>query len=111
MFNSQIRDLERIANDIETRNMQNPTYAEFIKSIKSHDYSYMMSDSHQVWLNGRAEEKHIEELIAMLIADGLKPQYLKSICKSNVTDFLDKDSNGDGLSYRVINGWFKQYIN
>ena len=112
MFNSQIRDFERLADEMQTRHEQMPHYIDFINCVKTHDYSYMMSDSQKVWHKGVAEEKNIEMLIDMLInVEGLKPQYLMSKVKENVTDYLDKDSNGNGLAYRVINSWFKKYLN
>ena len=112
MFQSQIRDLERVGNDNRNAKMNNPIYAEFIGCIKKHDYSYMMSDSHNVWEKGNSAEKHIQSLIAKLIENGENALSLKLVTLDEVPQrFTDVDSNGNDLSHRVIRGWFSKYEN
>ena len=86
-------------------------HLEFMSEVKTHDYSYMMSDDHNVYMNGRSREKQIEEKLHALI----------NICRYDASDLLDevltevkqeyndRDSNGDDLTHRVIKGWFKPY--
>ena len=86
-------------------------HIEFMSEVKTHDYSYMMSDDHNVYMNGRSVEKQIEEKLHALI----------NICRYDASDLLDevltevkqeyndRDSNGDDLTHRVIKGWFKPY--
>ena len=86
-------------------------HIEFMSEVKTHDYSYMMSDDHNVYMNGRSREKQIEEKLHALI----------NICRYDASDLLDevltevkqeyndRDSNGDDLTHRVIKGWFKPY--
>jgi hypothetical protein len=86
-------------------------HIEFMSEVKTHDYSYMMSDDHNVYMNGRSREKQIEEKLHALI----------NICRYDASDLLDevltnvkqeyndKDGNGDDLTHRVIKGWFKPY--
>jgi hypothetical protein len=86
-------------------------YGEFMNDVKRHDYSYMMSDDHKIYMNGRSVEKQIEEKLHALI----------NICRYDAVDLLDevltevkqeyndKDVNGDDLTHRVIRSWFKPY--
>ena len=87
-------------------------HIEFMSEVKTHDYSYMMSDDHNVYMNGRSREKQIEEKLHALI----------SICKYDGHDLLDEvislvpqqyndvDKNGNDLTHRVIRGWFEPYV-
>lgn len=92
--------------------MENKTFSEFIKCIKNHDYSYMMSDDSRVWNSGLNAEKHIIYLIKSLINDDfMKPKDLLSIALSEVPQqFNDKNDKGDDLTHRVIKSWFNMYI-
>lgn len=93
-------------------NEESKLYSEFLDEVKTHDYSYMMSDDHKIYMNGRNREKQIEEKLHILI----------NVCRYDAKDLLDevltlvkqqytdKDSNGDDLTHRVIKGWFKNYI-
>ena len=95
-----------------TMTQENKTFTEFIKCIKNHDYSYMMSDDSRVWSNGTNSEKQIMFLIKSLINDDfMKPIDLLSITLNEVPQqYNDKDSEGNDLTHRVIRSWFKQYI-
>ena len=86
-------------------------HIEFMSEVKTHDYSYMMSDDDRVYSSGRNNEKQIQEKLHALIG----------ICRYDASDLLDevltevkqeyndRDSNGDDLTHRVIKGWFKPY--
>jgi hypothetical protein len=92
-------------------NEESKLYGEFLDEVKSHDYSYMMSDDHNVYMNGRNKEKQIEEKLHALI----------NICRYDGHDLLDEvitlvpqqyndvDKNGNDLTHRVIRGWFNPY--
>ena len=87
-------------------------HIEFMSEVKTHDYSYMMSDDHNVYMNGRSREKQIEEKLHALI----------NICRYDGHDLLDEvislvpqqyndvDKNGNDLTHRVIRGWFNPYV-
>jgi len=93
-------------------NEESKLHSEFIDDVKRHDYSYMMSDSHSVYMNGRSVEKQIQEKLHALIG----------ICKYDASDLLDEvltevkqqyndvDKNGNDLTHRVIRGWFEPYL-
>ena len=93
-------------------NEESKLYGEFLDEVKSHDYSYMMSDDHNVYMNGRNKEKQIEEKLHALI----------NICRYDGHDLLDEvislvpqqyndvDKNGNDLTHRVIRGWFNPYV-
>ena len=80
--------------------------------IQNYDWSYMMSDSHNVWEAGMQVEKEIQAKIHALVgihredADELYV-FIKYIAGP---DYTDSDKNGNGLKYRTIIGWFKPYI-
>ena len=87
-------------------------HIEFMSEVKTHDYSYMMSDDHNVYMNGRSREKQIEEKLHALI----------NICRYDASDLLDEvislvpqryndvDEHGNDLTHRVIRGWFQPYV-
>jgi hypothetical protein len=93
-------------------NEESKLYGEFMSEVKTHDYSYMMSDDHNVYMNGRNHEKQIEEKLHALI----------NICRYDGHDLLDEvisavpqryndvDVHGNDLTHRVIRGWFKPYV-
>ena len=92
-------------------NEESKLHIEFMDEVKTHDYSYMMSDDDRVYSRGRNNEKQIQEKLHALI----------SICKYDGHDLLDEvislvpqqyndvDKNGNDLTHRVIRGWFKPY--
>ena len=92
-------------------NEESKLHIEFMSEVKLHDYSYMMSDDHNVYMRGRNNEKQIEEKLHALI----------NICRYDANDLLDEvltevkqeyndvDENGNDLTHRVIRGWFKPY--
>ena len=80
--------------------------------VSGHDWSYMMSDDHREWDAGLRVERDIKAKVHALIAihreDG--DQLYKDVKGIAGADYSDYDSKGNGLKYRVINDWFKDYI-
>ena len=93
-------------------NEESKLHIEFMDEVKTHDYSYMMSDDDRAYSSGRNNEKQIQEKLHALI----------SICKYDGHDLLDEvislvpqqyndvDKNGNDLTHRVIRGWFEPYV-
>ena len=87
-------------------------HIEFIDEVKTHDYSYMMSDDDRVYSRGRNNEKQIQEKLHALInicryaADDLLDEVISAVPQR----YNDVDSNGNDLTHRVIRGWFKPYV-
>jgi len=87
-------------------------HIEFMSEVKTHDYSYMMSDDDRAYSSGRNTERQIKEKLHALIG----------ICKYDGHDLLDEvislvpqqyndvDKNGNDLTHRVIRGWFEPYV-
>ena len=87
-------------------------HIDLLDMVSKHDYSYMMSDSHDVWESGMVYEKHIKAKIHALCAihrEDAEALYneVKAVAGPDYTDY---DSKGYGLKYRVINQWFEMYI-
>jgi len=85
---------------------------ELLSLVIGHDWSYMMSDSHNVWEAGMRYEKEIQAKIHALVAVHREDaERLKGIVRGIAgQDYSDYDSSGYGLKYRTINSWFKPYI-
>jgi hypothetical protein len=93
-------------------NEESKLHIEFMSEVKTHDYSYMMSDDDRAYSSGRNNEKQIQEKLHALIG----------ICKYDGQDLLDEvitevkqqyndvDTNGNDLTHRVIRGWFEPYL-
>ena len=123
MFNSQIRDFERLQDEKDAtklifnedyfeRLQANPSFNEYLECIKKHDYSYMMSDDDRVWQNGTKAEKYIQSLIEKMINNGANVLSLKLRTLTEVPQqFTDADSNGNDLTHRVIRSWFMKFEN
>ena len=79
---------------------------DLLDMVQRHDYSYMMSDSHSVWESGMRYEKEIQAKIHALCAVHREDAY------SLVAECLDirPEQYRDGLTHKVIKGWFKPYI-
>lgn len=82
-----------------------------LDSVYVHDYSYMMSDDMRVWERGRNNERHIKDLIDILITElRVKPiTLLKQLLECRSEQYND-NKGGDGLTHRVIKGWFAIYM-
>ena len=91
---------------------ENEVYEMLKQDVIYHDYSYMMSDDDRVYRSGAGVVKCIGEMLHILIGVcKWDAEALYKECKEIAgTDYTDYDSNGYGLKYRVINGWFKPYI-
>jgi len=87
-------------------------YSEFMDEVKTHDYSYMMSDDDRAYGGGRNTERQIQEKLHALIAICRHDGYdlLDEVLTQVKQQYNDRDSNGDDLTHRVIKGWFKPYI-
>ena len=93
-------------------NVSEQIKVELLDMVRKHDWSYMMSDSHSVWEAGSADERLIKiKLHALIAIHREDAEALYSEIKSIAgPDYSDYDSNGNGLKYRTIIGWFKPYI-
>ena len=93
-------------------NEESKLYSEFLNEVKSHDYSYMMSDDDRVYGSGRNKEKQIQEKLHALINicryDG--HDLLDEVISLVPQRYLDADINGNDLTHRVIRGWFEPYV-
>ena len=87
-------------------------HIEFMSEVKTHDYSYMMSDDDRVYSSGRNNEKQIQEKLHALIGicryDG--HDLLDEVISSVPQRYNDVDKNGNDLTHRVIRGWFEPYV-
>lgn len=85
---------------------------ELLSLVIGHDWSYMMSDSHQVWEAGNEVERSIRAKIHALCAIHKEDaEALYGIVKGIAgSDYSDRDANGYGLKYRTINSWFTTYV-
>ena len=93
-------------------NEESKLHIEFMSDVKTHDYSYMMSDDHSVYMNGNSREKQIQEKLHALINicryDG--HDLLDEVISSVPQQYNDVDKNGNDLTHRVIRGWFEPYV-
>ena len=85
---------------------------ELLSLVIGHDWSYMMSDSHNVWEAGMKVDKEIQAKIHALCAIHREDADELYIFTKYIAgpDYTDSDKNGNGLKYRTIIGWFKPYI-
>ena len=79
---------------------------DLLDMVRKHDYSYMYSDDHRSWESGMRYEKEIQAKIHALCAIHREDAY------SLVAECLDirPEQYRDGLTHKVIKGWFKPYI-
>ena len=87
------------------------TVSEQIKSdlldmVQRHDYSYMMSDSHSVWESGMRYERDIKAKVHALCA--VHREDAEALYKEVIE--LVQEQYVDGLTHKVIKGWFTPYI-
>ena len=80
--------------------------SDLLDSVYVHDYSYMMSDDMRAWTRGNSNEKHIKDLIDILVTElYVKPiDLLKQLLECRAEQY------NDGLTHRVIKGWFAIYM-
>jgi hypothetical protein len=80
--------------------------SDLLDSVYVHDYSYMMSDDKRVWERGKNNERHIKNLIDILITE----LYVKPIDLLKQLLECRSEQHTDGLTHRVIKGWFAIYM-
>jgi hypothetical protein len=79
---------------------------DLLDMVYKHDYSYMMSDSHNVWEAGMRYEKEIQAKVHALCA--IHREDADSLYKECLS--TRPEQYIDGLTHKVIKGWFKPYI-
>ena len=93
-------------------NVSKQIQSDLMDMVRTHDWSYMMSDSHSVWEAGMMHEKSIQAKIHALV--GIHREDGIGLCDSIKDiagpDYTDYNEDGFGLKYRVIHSWFKPYI-
>ncbi len=74
--------------------------------VQTHDYSYMMSDSHSVWEVGMRHEAGIKAKIHALFT------YHREDMEALYNEVLElvPEQYIDGLTHKTIKGWFSTYI-
>ena len=87
------------------------TVSEQIKSdlldmVQKHDYSYMMSDSHNVWESGMQYERNIKAKVHALCT--IHREDAEALYSEIV--HLVQEQYVDGLTHKVIAGWFAPYV-
>ena len=86
--------------------ISNKIRVDLLDMVQKHDYSYMMSDSHSVWESGMRYEKEIQAKVHALCAIHREDaEALLAECLS-----VRSEQYIDGLTHKVICGWFKSYI-
>jgi len=86
--------------------ISNKIKSDLLDMVQKHDYSYMMSDSHSVWESGMRYEKEIQAKVHALCAIHREDaEALLAECLS-----IRSEQYIDGLTHKVIRGWFKPYI-
>ena len=97
---------------MNVKNISEQIKMDLMDMVRRHDWSYMMSDDMRVFEQGSKAEKIMCEKLHALIGickwDAMDLyREVKDIAGADYTDY---DKNGYGLKYRVINVWFKPYI-
>lgn len=92
-------------NDTDAYN-ENGMLNEYFDMIKRHDYSYMYSDDNRWYMSGTKSEKRIQEMIHALCT------ILRVDAERLLEDSLSEvnEQYVDGLTHKVIHGWFNNYI-
>lgn len=86
--------------------ISNKIKSDLLDMVQKHDYSYMMSDSHSVWESGMRYEKEIQAKVHALCA--VHREDAEALYKEVIE--LVQEQYIDGLTHKVIRGWFKPYI-
>ena len=80
---------------------------DLLDMVQKHDYSHMMSDSHSAWEAGMLSENDIKRKIHSLFLYHREDMYqLYEDCIA-----IRPEQYTDGLTHKVIKGWFSTYIN
>ena len=103
-------------NDADAYN-ENAMLNEYFDKIKSHDYSYQLSDDHRWWENGIKSENRIKEMIHALCtivrldAERLLEDSLSEINEEYINGLTHNWNIGDYYkSNKTIRSWFKPYV-
>ena len=80
--------------------------ADLLDMVQKHDYSYMMSDSHSVWEVGMRHEAGIKAKVHALCA--IHKEDAEALYNEIVA--VVQEQYTDGLTHKVIKGWFSMYI-
>ena len=80
--------------------------ADLLDMVQKHDYSYMMSDSHSVWEVGMRHEASIKAKVHALCA--IHKEDAEALYNEIVAGVQEQYT--DGLTHKVIKGWFSMYI-
>ncbi len=93
-------------------NITNTIREDLLQLVRTYDWSYMMSDSHDVWEAGNKVERSIQaKIFALCVVHREDAEALYSEVKAIAgADYTDWDANGYGLKYRSINNWFSTYV-
>lgn len=79
---------------------------ELLEAVRTHDYSYMMSDSDSVYMSGVRAEQVIKELVHSLCA--IHREDAECLMKECIE--IRPEQYTDGLTHKVIHSWFSTYI-
>ena len=86
--------------------ISNKIRVDLLDMVQKHDYSYMMSDSHSVWESGMRYEKEIQAKVHALC--GIHREDAEALLDECLS--IRSEQYIDGLTHKVIRGWFKPYI-
>jgi hypothetical protein len=76
---------------------------EFFNLLKKHDWHYMMSDSHEVYMEGSRMNAEIRRKLAELINDyDVHPHMMR--------DSITRDLVYSNLDHNIVNNWFVDHI-
>jgi hypothetical protein len=85
---------------------QNVIHDEFIRLIKTHDYSYMYSEDNDVWAKAKASMNSIGSMLGVLVGVcRIDPQELLDECLGMYTN----EGDYHNLVRSEIKKWFKPY--
>ena len=87
-------------------NVNEQIKVDLMDMVRTHDWSYMMSDSHSVWEVGMRHEAGIKAKVHALC--GIHREDADALY-SEVIDTVQEQYT-DGLTHKVIKGWFNPYI-
>lgn len=79
---------------------------DLLDMVQRHDYSYMYSDDHRSWESGMRYEKEIQAKVHALCA--IHREDAEALCNEIVG--VVAEGYTDGLTHKVIRGWFASYI-
>ena len=79
---------------------------DLLELVRTHDYSYMMSDSHSVWEAGNSVEREIKAKVHALCA--VHREDAEALLHECIE--IRPEQYTDGLTHRVIHSWFSTYI-